>query len=83
MCDVYEGTDFSRENVYKWVNIGFLLLAKIGVETQSLSSKEKVPVTALNKEGDADSLQRHERIHHYWSLWKSWNCKQCFLLLAS
>ena len=51
-----------------------------GVKTHWLSGNEKVLVTVVNKEGDADSVLGHERTHHYWFLWKRCNCKQCFLL---
>ena len=43
-------------------------------------TKEKVPGSAVSKEGLADSLQGHERIYHYWFLWTKCDCKQCFLL---
>ena len=35
------------------------------VETHWLSSKEKVPGIAVHKEGHADSVLGHERIHIY------------------
>ena len=35
------------------------------VETFWLSDKEKVPVTAISKEGDADNFLGHERGHRY------------------
>ena len=50
-----------------------------GLETHWLSGKEKVP-SITSKEGHSDSLLGHERIHHYWFLWKRYNCKQFQLL---
>ena len=37
-----------------------------GVETHWLSCEEKVLGAAINKEGHADSVLGHEKIHHYW-----------------
>ena len=50
------------------------------VETQWLSSKEKVLDTVVSKESHADSLLEQEKIHYYWFTSKSCNCKQYFLL---
>ena len=39
-----------------------------GVKKHWLSNKEKVLGATVSKEGHADSLLGHERIHHYWFL---------------
>ena len=69
----------------KGLNMGLLLWAWVektvhGVVTHWLSGKEQVLNAAVSKEGLADSLLGHERIHHYWFPWRSCNCKLCFLL---
>ena len=51
-----------------------------GVKTHWLSGKEKVPVSAVSKEGHADSLLSYEKTHHYRFSWKTCNCIRCFLL---
>ena len=43
-----------------------------GVETQWLSSKEKVLGEAVSKVGHADSDLGHDRICHYWFHWMEW-----------
>ena len=48
-----------------------------GGETQWLSSKEKIPGAAVNKEGLVDGLLRHDRSYHPQLFWK-----KCFLLPA-
>ena len=50
------------------------------METHWFSSEEKVPVTMVTKEGHADSLLGHERIHHNSFSWKSATVNKCFLL---
>ena len=35
-----------------------------------LSDKEKVQSGVVSKEGNADSLLRHEQTNHYWFPWK-------------
>ena len=44
------------------------------------SDKENILVAVVSKDGQAGSLLRHERIHHYQFPCKRYNCKQCFIL---
>ena len=39
------------------------------------SSKEKLLGTVVSKEGDPDSVLKHERSHGYWLPWERYNCK--------
>ena len=50
------------------------------METNRLTDNGIVPSAALSKEGNADGLLRHLRIHLNWFPWKIFNCKQYFLL---
>ena len=49
------------------LNMGLILWA--WVETNLLSSKEKVPDTAASKEEYVDCFLWHERTHHFWFPW--------------
>ena len=49
--------------------MGLLLWTRVektvyGVETHWFAGKKKAPGAVLSKEGDADSLLKHERTHH-------------------
>ena len=46
------------------------------VEIYRLSGKGKVPDAIVSKESHADSIQGHERTHHYWFDWKRYNYSQ-------
>ena len=54
-----------------------------GMETERLSSKEKILSAVVSKEDHADNVLGYERIHHYWFSWKRCNYKQYFLLPTS
>ena len=70
MLDVYKEKCFSQKIFTNELNMGLPLRINVkkiikGVEIRWLSSKEKVPGAVVSKEGNTDSLLRHERIHCY------------------
>ena len=83
--DVYREACVSPKNPYKWAKLKFATMNLSQKDSQwSINIltpvKKKVPGAVVCKKGHADSVMRHERTHYYWFLWKSCNCKQCFLL---
>ena len=83
-CDIYKESCFGEKMFTNGLKMGLSLLVWIEktvheVEIHWLSSKEKVPGTAVSKEGDADSVLGQERRHYYWFPWKRSNSKQCLL----
>ena len=87
--DMYQETCFSQKIFANGQNMGLPLWAWVektvyGVETHWLFGKEKIPGTAVSKEGHADNLLKNERsFHHYWFSWIKFICKQYFLLPTS
>ena len=72
MCDLYGEACFSQKIFTNWQHMALSLWAWVqktvcGVET--LSGKEKISGAIVSKEGYADSLLEHERIHHNWFPW--------------
>ena len=56
---MYRETWFSKKMFTSELNVGFEKSVHRG-EIHRLSSKEKIPGAAFSKDGDADSLLRHE-----------------------
>ena len=74
-----------QKKIKKCLQVGLPLWAWVkktdqGVETQGLSSKEKVSGAVVSKEGHPDNLLGHERTQHYLFPGEQCNGKQCFWL---
>ena len=59
---------FVKKNLFKWAKHRFAIKSQNqkdspGVETHTLSGKEKVLGLAVHKEGDTDRLMEHEKTH--------------------
>ena len=79
---------------YVLVKKMFYKCSKHGIASMSLSGKKQVIewkhtnslvkkrfwVQLLVKKALTNSLLRHERTHHFWFSWKSFNCIECFHL---
>ena len=79
MHGVYWEAYFSQRIFSNGLNMGLPIQAWVDksvhrVETYWLSGKEKVPGTAISKEGHADSFLRHEMTHYCWFPWKRCCC---------
>ena len=79
MCDVYREACSSYKMFPNGLNFDVALQAWVEetvheVETHRLPSKEQVPGIAVSKEGHAVYILGHEKSHHYWFPWKSYNC---------
>ena len=64
MCDVYGEANLRQKMFTNLLNMGFLLWTRVRetvyvVETHWLFAKEKVPSTAVSKEGHTDNLLGH------------------------
>ena len=69
MLDMYRKVYFSQKNVYKGLNIGlpfqvWVKKAMHSVETLT-QGNENLSDAVVSKEGHADTVLGHDRIHHY------------------